>query len=236
MRKVKEKYEFTISLSLEHISWNAKGRGGEGWILDSALFAHKTRFIGSSQWLLLPWTHYLSLSSVDVIERDDVSFKDLPSFFPYPSSSFPPSSPPPPYFGRDARAFLPYLSSFRLEKYLFGERSANDLINPWKAQSSVAVSLWAEQLRPRKENNYRYRAFLPLFYTLSYILSTFNRRVSARTRENSHALFSSFPISGCCSLLFSSFRIDGNVNWHRRSRRLRRVSIGIRESWEFGTL
>lgn len=26
MRKVKEKYEFTISLSLEHISWNASAR------------------------------------------------------------------------------------------------------------------------------------------------------------------------------------------------------------------
>lgn len=61
MRKVKEKYKFTISLSLEHISWK-RGRGGEGWILDSALFAHKTRFIGSSQWLLLSWTHYLSFS------------------------------------------------------------------------------------------------------------------------------------------------------------------------------
>lgn len=144
-------------------------RGGKGWILDSTLFADKTRFIGSSRWLLLSWTHDLSLSGrCDRTGRRE--FQGLTLLLSLLLFLFLLLLP-----CLGARAFLPYLSSFRLEKYLFGERFANDLINPWKAQSSVAVSLWAEQLRPRKENNYRYRAFLPLFYTLSYILSTFNR-------------------------------------------------------------
>lgn len=30
MRKVKEKYEFTIAPSLEHISWNARARRRQG--------------------------------------------------------------------------------------------------------------------------------------------------------------------------------------------------------------
>lgn len=123
---------------------------------------------------------------VDAIEKNDArGFKDSPpstlSAFPRPFTS--------PRRGSLSLSFSFTFPRFRPEKYLFGERSANDLINPWKAQSSVSVGLWAEQLRPRKENNYRYRAFLPI----PLLHFTFNGRVGCAPK---------LPLSSSSSSLF----------------------------------
>lgn len=168
------------------------GRGGgkrrrEGWTLDP-------RTIRLISLISLIIANSLSFApSTFAIEKDDVGLPPcllLPLFvaFILPLPCF-------------AKSFvLSPLSSFRPE-YLFGERFANDLINPWKAQSFVALSLWAEQPRPRKENNYRYRAFC-LSPTLH---PTFNVEVSTEK------LLASFPFCSWDSSLsaLSPFCTDG---------------------------
>lgn len=183
--KLKKKYEFTIFTHAHasimytyiYILWNA--RVEREWILDfcHVLFAHRIRLI----------SHLLSRTRLSFAFRSWwkrptwVSRTCLLHFCLLPSYIF--SLPCFAVF----RAFLSYhLSSFRPEKYLFSERSVNDLINPWKAQSSVAVNLWAEQLRSRKENNYRYWAFC-----LSSLHPAFNVRASMHG-ETSHFLPSRF--------------------------------------------
>lgn len=71
---------------ISRVERKKKERGErERWILDSALFAYKTRLIGRLSALII--ANSLSSTLVDVIDKDDASFK---------SSSAPTAAPPPP--------------------------------------------------------------------------------------------------------------------------------------------
>lgn len=180
-------YDFPRASNSEYI-YIYRGRcesgereGWEGrWILDA--YCSRIKFV-SYRHNIPYYCEFTVFPSPSVaIEKDDVGLKDLPPT----SLFFVVFILPLPCFAKSSALSSLTFPRFRPE-YLFGERSANDLINPWKAQFSVALSPWAEQLRSRKENNYRYRAFC----LSSTLHPTFNVKVSTRG-ESPHFLSSPF--------------------------------------------